>query len=104
MPIEQVIAANLDQLFPGMALLEHHAFRVTRDADVEVEVDEADDLLVALELVLRDRQRSPAAVRLEVASSMPQRLRSLLLRELQPDGLRSLRRSTGRSTSAICGR
>ena len=81
-PIEQVIAANLDQLFPGMALVEHHAFRVTRDADVEVEVDEADDLLVALELVLRDRQRSPAAVRLEVASSMPQRLRTLLLREL----------------------
>jgi polyphosphate kinase len=82
-PIEQVIAANLDRLFPGMAVVEQHLFRVTRDADVEVEVDEADDLLVALESLLRDRQRTPAAVRLEVASTMPQRLRSLLLRELR---------------------
>jgi polyphosphate kinase len=82
-PIEQVIAAHLDQLFPGMAIVEHHAFRVTRDADLEVEVDEADDLLVALESLLRDRQRTPAAVRLEIASSMSLRLRSLLLRELQ---------------------
>jgi polyphosphate kinase len=82
-PIEQVIAANLDRLFPGMMIAEQHPFRVTRDADVEVEVDEADDLLVALESLLRDRQRAPAAVRLEVASSMPQRLRSRLLRELR---------------------
>ena len=82
-PIEQVIAANLDRLFPGMAMVEQHPFRVTRDADVEVEVDEADDLLVALESLLRDRQRTPEAVRLEVASSMSQRLRSLLLRELR---------------------
>jgi polyphosphate kinase len=81
--IEQVIAAQLERLFPGMAIVEHHFFRVTRDADIEVEVDEADDLLVALESLLRDRKRSPAAVRLEVASSMPQWLRSLLLRELQ---------------------
>ena len=44
-PIEQVIAAHLERLFPGMTIVEHHAFRVTRDADVEVEVDEADDLL-----------------------------------------------------------
>jgi polyphosphate kinase len=81
-PIEQVIAAHLDRLFPGMAIVEHHLFRVTRDADVDVEVEEADDLLVALESLLRDRQRTPAAVRLEVASSMSQRLRSMLLREL----------------------
>jgi polyphosphate kinase len=81
-PIEQVIAAHLDRLFPGMAIVEHHLFRVTRDADVEVEVEEADDLLVTLESLLRDRQRTPAAVRLEVASSMSQRLRSMLLREL----------------------
>ena len=83
MAIEQVIAANLDRLFPGMEIVEQHPFRVTRDADVEVEVDEADDLLVALESLLRDRQRTPEAVRLEVASSMSQRLRSMLLRELQ---------------------
>ena len=81
--IEQVIAANLDRLFPGMEIVEQHAFRVTRDADVEVEVEEADDLLATLESLLRDRQRTPEAVRLEVASSMSQRLRSLLLRELQ---------------------
>ncbi len=82
MLIEQVIAAHLDRLFPGMTIVEHHPFRVTRDADVEVEVDEADDLLVTLESLLRDRQRAPEAVRLEVASSMSQRLRSMLLREL----------------------
>jgi polyphosphate kinase len=80
--IEQVIAANLDRLFPGMEIVEHQPFRVTRDADFEVEVDEADDLLVTLESLLRDRQRTPEAVRLEVASSMSQRLRSMLLREL----------------------
>ncbi len=82
-PIEQVIAAHLDWLFPGMVVVEQHPFRVTRDADVEVEVDEADDLLATLESLLRDRLRTPEAVRLEVASSMPQRLRSLLLRELR---------------------
>jgi polyphosphate kinase len=81
-PIEQVIAANLDHLFPGMAIVECHPFRVTRDADVELEVDEAGDLLVALESLLQDRQPAPAAVRLEVATSMSQRLRSMLLREL----------------------
>ena len=81
-PIEQVIAASLDRLFPGLPIVEQHAFRVTRDADFEVEVDEADDLLATLESLLRDRLRSPEAVRLEVASSMPQRLRAMLLREL----------------------
>ncbi len=80
--IEQVIAAHLDRLFPGMTIVEHQLFRVTRDADVEVEVDEADDLLVTLESLLRDRQRAPEAVRLEVASSMSHRLGSMLLREL----------------------
>src|SRR5204863_6601802 len=82
-PIEQVIAAHLGRLFPGMEIVEHHPFRVTRDADFEVEVEEADDLLVAMESLLRDRQRTPEAVRLEVASSMSPRLRSLLLRELR---------------------
>jgi polyphosphate kinase len=80
--IEQVIAAKLDRLFPEMVVLEQRPFRVTRDADVEVEVDEADDLLVALESLLRDRQRTPAAVRLEVESSMSEQLSSMLLHEL----------------------
>jgi polyphosphate kinase len=82
-PVEQVIAANLDRLFPGMEIVEHHPFRITRDADVEVEVDEADDLLATLESLLRDQQRTPEGVRLEVASSMPQRLSAMLLRELR---------------------
>ena len=81
--LEQVIAAHLDRLFPGMKIVDRHPFRVTRDADVEIEVDEADDLLVTLESLLRGRQRSPEAVRLEVTASMPQRLRSILLRELR---------------------
>jgi polyphosphate kinase len=66
-----------------MKIVSRHPFRVTRDADVEVEVDEADDLLETLESLLRRRQRAPEAVRLEVTSSMPQRLRSILLRELR---------------------
>jgi polyphosphate kinase len=82
-PLEQVIAAHLERLFPGMKIVARHPFRVTRDADVEVEVDEADDLLVTLETLLRRRKRAPEAVRLEVTKSMPQRLRSILLRELQ---------------------
>jgi polyphosphate kinase len=82
-PLEQVIAANVGRLFPGMKIVEHHPFRVTRDADVEVEVDEADDLLATLESLLRGRKRAPEAVRLEVTTSMPQRLRTTLLRELR---------------------
>jgi len=81
-PLEQVIAAYLGRLFPGMKIVERHVFRVTRDADVEIEVDEADDLLATLESLLRGRKRAPEAVRLEVTTSMPPRLRKLLLREL----------------------
>jgi polyphosphate kinase len=80
--VEQVIAAHLERLFPGMTIVEHQPFRVTRDADVDIEVDEADDLLVTLESLLRDRKRAPEAVRLEVASSMSQKVRAMLLREL----------------------
>jgi polyphosphate kinase len=82
-PLEQLIAAYLDRLFPGMKIVSQHAFRVTRDADVEVEVDEADDLLETLESLLKGRQRSPEAVRLEVSASIPHDLRSTLLRELR---------------------
>jgi polyphosphate kinase len=81
-PLEQVIAAHLGRLFPGMKIVERHPFRVTRDADVEIEVDEADDLLATLESLLRGRKRAPEAVRLEVTTSMPPRLRKMLLREL----------------------
>jgi polyphosphate kinase len=79
--LEQIIAANLDALFPGMQILEHHLFRVTRNADLAIEEDEADDLLLAIEEELRNR-RFGAAVRLEVERSMPSATRALLRRGL----------------------
>jgi len=81
--VEQVIAAHLDALFPGMEVEEHDTFRVTRNADVTLEDDEeADDLLAAVELELR-RRRFGRAVRLEVATTMAEETRELLLRELE---------------------
>jgi polyphosphate kinase len=80
-PLEQVIAAHLDELFPGMEILEHHPFRVTRDADIELN-DEAEDLLAAMELVLRQRTKFGVAVRLEVDSRMTPDVLDLLCREL----------------------
>jgi polyphosphate kinase len=81
-PLEEVIAAHLDQLFPGMDLLSHHFFRVTRDADVEVEEDEADDLLAAIETVLQRRQRGATPIRLEIDATMSVEVREVLMREL----------------------
>jgi polyphosphate kinase len=77
--IDQVIEANLDLLFSGMEVLEHHLFRVTRNADLAIEEDEADDLLLAIEEELR-RRRFGEAVRLEVERSMPAATRQILLR------------------------
>jgi len=81
-PLEEVVSAHLDQLFPGMDIVEVHVFRVTRDADVEVEEDEADDLLAAIETVLQRRQRGATAIRLEIDPTMGDELRQLLMREL----------------------
>ncbi len=81
-PLEEVVAAHLDQLFPGMDIVEVHVFRVTRDADLEVEEDEADDLLAAIETVLQRRQRGATAIRLEIDPTMSDELRQLLMREL----------------------
>jgi polyphosphate kinase len=78
-PIEQVIAANLDSLFHGMEILEAHFFRVTRNADLALEEDEADDLLLAIEEELR-RRRFGAAVRLEFDRAMPGSTRNLIMR------------------------
>ncbi len=83
-PLEQVIAAHLDKLFPGMVVEEHHAFRVTRNADLTLEEGEADDLLVAVEMELR-RRRFGRAVRLEVDANMTEQVRELLQRELDLD-------------------
>ncbi len=80
--LEQVIAAHLDSLFPGMEIASHFPFRVTRKADLTVDEEEADDLLVAIELELR-RRRFGEAVRLEVDGSMTEEVRELLMRELE---------------------
>src|SRR3954470_11315029 len=79
-PLEQVIAANLDALFPGMEIVDHGFFRVTRDADFEVS-DEADALLPAVEAELR-RRRFGEVVRLEVDAGMNEALREQLVRAL----------------------
>jgi polyphosphate kinase len=79
--VEQIIAANLDTLFPGMEIVDHHLFRVTRNADISVEEDEADDLLLAMEEELNKR-RFGKVVRLEVERSMPWHTRSLLQKGL----------------------
>ncbi len=79
-PLETAIARHLDQLFPGMEILRHDFFRVTRDADFTVS-DEADDLLRAVEDELR-RRRFGEVVRLEVSSSMDPDMRSYLVEQL----------------------
>ncbi len=81
-PLEDVIAANLDSLFPGMVVAESWTFRVTRHSDLEIDDDEAEDLLETIEEELR-RQRFSRAVRLEVEEGMPDHVISLLTRELQ---------------------
>src|SRR3954470_8005477 len=80
--LEQVIAAKLDALFPGMEVLAQHPFRVTRDADFELE-DEAEDLLEAIESVLRRRSKFGRVVRLEVDAKMTGEVLELLCRELE---------------------
>jgi polyphosphate kinase len=80
-PLEQVIAAHLDQLFPGMEIEQVHAFRVTRNTDLTLEEEEADDLLAMVELELR-RRRFGRAVRLEIDAAMSEEVRELLQREL----------------------
>jgi polyphosphate kinase len=82
-PLEQVIAHNLEFLFPGMQIQEYHVFRVTRDADIEVQEDEADDLLLAIEQGLRLRRLGGSVVRLELQSSTPSLVRKPLIRELE---------------------
>ena len=79
--LEQIIAAHLSTLFPDMVIGEHFPFRVTRNTDLTLEEDEADDLLVAVEMELR-RRRFGRAVRLEVAADMTPDMREMLLREL----------------------
>ena len=83
--LEQVIAAHLDQLFPQMRIVGRHVFRLTRNADYELEGDEAEDLLEAVQTILQQRRRSPLAVRLEVAAGTSDEVIELLMRELELD-------------------
>lgn len=78
-PLEQVVAFNLGQLFPGMEVEGHYFFRVTRDADLELRDLEADDLMEAIEEGLRKRKRGGEVVRLEVADEMPDDVVQLLM-------------------------
>ena len=80
-PLEDVIAAHLAQLFPGMEILQHHTFRVTRNEDTEVEEDDAENLLTAMERELMRRRFGPA-VRLEVEDTVDPYVLDLLQREL----------------------
>ncbi|MEQ9236259.1 polyphosphate kinase 1 [Coleofasciculus sp. E2-BRE-01] len=81
-PLEQVIAHNLEFLFPGMNIQEYHPFRITRNADLAVEEDEADDLLLAIEEGLRKRRLGGSAVRMEIHATVPGTLRETLMREM----------------------
>ncbi len=82
-PLEDVIAENLDVLFPGMEIIDHHVFRVTRDADFTVS-DEADDLLQAVEDELRAR-RFGEVVRVEVGAEMSAEMREQITRALEAE-------------------
>lgn len=83
--LEEVIAANLDLLFPGVEVVAVYPFRITRDADMDIEEDEASDLLLAMSEFVSER-RFGSAVRLEVDAAMPNEIEEILLQnlELQP--------------------
>jgi polyphosphate kinase len=83
-PLEQVISAHLDALFPGMDIITQHPFRLTRGADFQLDNDE-DDLLEAVRDVLKRRRLSPLVVRLEIDERMSEEVRDLLVRELEMD-------------------
>lgn len=82
--LEELIAANIGELFPRMSAGACHTFRVTRDADIDVRDYEADDLLRSMELTLRKR-RFGKAVRLEVSDAMPQEMIDYLAKEIEVD-------------------
>ncbi|MEV4478836.1 RNA degradosome polyphosphate kinase [Micromonospora coxensis] len=85
LPVEELISVHLGQLFSGMQVVECHLFRVTRNAEVEVDEDRDEDLLQALERELARRRFGPP-VRLEVAASISDHMLELLVRELDMDG------------------
>jgi polyphosphate kinase len=88
-PLEQLVAFNLQLLFPGMVIEGHYFFRVTRDADLELRDLEADDLMEALQEGLRKRRMGGEVVRLEVADEMPEEVVQVLMEglEVEPEDL-----------------
>jgi polyphosphate kinase len=80
-PLEDIIANHLGDLFPGMEILEHHVFRITRNEDVEVDEDETENLIQALEKELLRRRFGPP-IRLEISDDMDDLTLELLVREL----------------------
>ena len=88
-PLEQVVAFNLQPLFPGMVIEGHYFFRITRDADLELRDLEADDLMEALQEGLRKRRMGGEVVRLEVADEMPEAVVHQLMDglEVEPEDL-----------------
>jgi polyphosphate kinase len=88
-PLEQLVAFNLQLLFPGMTVEGHYFFRVTRDADLELRDLEADDLMEALQEGLRKRRMGGEVVRLEVADEMPDEVVQLLMEgtDVEPQDL-----------------
>ncbi|RPI68502.1 MAG: polyphosphate kinase 1 [Ignavibacteriae bacterium] len=81
-PLEEIIRAHAGILFPGLELVESHVFRVTRDADVEIAEDEANDLITAVAEGIRQRRWGTDAVRLEIGPDMTKALQGVLLRSL----------------------
>ena len=80
-PIEELISNHVQELFPGMEVLEHHEFRVTRNEDVEIDEDESENLIQALERELLRRRFGPP-IRLEITDDMDELTLELLVNEL----------------------
>ena len=102
-PLEDLIANHLGDLFPGMEVLEHHEFRVTRNEDVEVDEDETENLIQALEKELLRRRFGPP-IRLEISDDMDDVTLELLMQELEITDAGGLPPARRRSTSAACSR
>ena len=81
-PVEEVVAANLDLLFPGIDVVAAYPFRITRDADLEIKEDEASDLLTSVETQIELRHWG-SVVRLEIDRNMPEHIRNVLVRNLE---------------------
>ncbi len=101
-PLELVIAANLELLFPGVEILGCYPFRITRNTDLEIDPDEADDLLALIQEEVRNR-RFAEVVRLEVHPGMPESLRQLLIAELNADQDSDGLPLTAQDVFEVCG-